>query len=60
VDVHLEQLAHAALEVECQGFAALVPQPVRDAVRLQRLETLVVEEGLQIALAGGVALETPP
>ena len=38
MDVDLEQLADPALQVEGQRLAPLVPQPVRDAVRLQRLE----------------------
>ncbi len=57
MDVHLEQLGSAALQVEGQGLAPLGPQPVSEPVGLQRLEPLEEQEGLQVALAGRVALE---
>ena len=57
MDVDLEQLRHAALQVEGQRLAALAPQPVRHAVGLQGQEALEEQERLHVALAGRVALE---
>jgi hypothetical protein len=44
VDVDPELAAHAVLEEQGQGLATLIPQPVRHAVRLQRVKALVVEK----------------
>ena len=57
MDVDTEKLRDAALKKQRHPFAVLVPEPVRDAKRFQRLKALVVEKGLQIGVAGRVALE---
>jgi hypothetical protein len=45
VDVDLEGLRHPALQVEGQRVAALRPEPVGDAVDLQRLKPLKNRKG---------------
>src|SRR5579863_3839233 len=50
MDVHLEKLGDAALQVEGHGLARAGPQRMGDAVRLQRQEALEEEERLHVAL----------
>ncbi len=57
VDVHLEQLRAAALQVEGERLAPVAPQEMGDAVGLDGEVALEEQERLQIALAGRVALE---
>ena len=56
VDVGLEDLRRPALQVEREIVPALPPQPVGQAVRLDGVEALEVEDRLDIAVAGGVAV----
>ncbi len=53
IDVDLEDLARAALEVEREILAAGVPQRMCEAVRLDGLEALEVEEGHDDAVGRG-------
>jgi hypothetical protein len=55
--VNRKQLGDAALQEQRHRLAALAPQPMGDAVTLQRMEAFVEEEGIDIGVAGGIALE---
>src|SRR3954469_16217570 len=57
VDVGLENLRGADLQVEREVTLTVVPKPVGQSVRLDRVEALEVEKGLGEALAGWVTLE---
>ena len=45
VNIHAEFGADSILEEQGQGLPALIPQPVRHAMRLQGVKTLVVQKG---------------
>ena len=55
VDVDAERLGDATLQVGGQAVSLAVPQPVGDAIGLQRVEAFVVEERLGVAAGGRVA-----
>src|SRR5690606_21130425 len=57
IDVDLEHLAGTALQVERKVAAAVQPQGIGEAVRLDRLVALEIEERVQRLVAGRVALE---
>ena len=57
VDVDGGKHREAALQVIGEVLAAHVPQAVRHAVSLDRLVALEIEQGIDIAVAGGVAVE---
>ncbi len=56
MDVEAEQRAGAALQVVGERVAALAPQPVRGAVRLQRVVALEPQERVEMGGAGGIAV----
>ena len=56
IDVGLEDLRRAALQVEREVAPPRVPQPVRQAVGLDGVEALEVEQRLDVALAGRIAV----
>jgi len=57
MDVGLEHLGRAALQIERKVPLSVAPEPMRQPVRLQRVEALEVEERLDETLAGRVAVE---
>ncbi len=56
MDVDGEEFGNAALQVERHRAAALVPQPMRNAVALQRMEAFEIEQRLDVGMAGGIAV----
>ena len=57
MDVALEHRRRAALQVIGEILAALVPEPVRQPMRLDGVEALVVEHRLDEAVGGRIAVE---
>src|ERR1035441_8445849 len=57
VDIGLKHLRGAALQVKRQVPLAVVPQPMRQAMRLDGMEALEIEERFKEALAGRIALD---
>ena len=55
MDVDPKCLRDAILEVRGQGMPPLLPQPVCDAVRLESVKTLVIQEWLRVAACRRVA-----
>ena len=55
MDVDSKCLRDAILEVRGQGIAPLPPQPVGDAVRLESVKALVIQEWLRVAACRGVS-----
>src|SRR5262245_54252826 len=56
IDVDGEAARALALQVEREVTPALLPKLMREAVRDQRVEALEVEQGLDVAAAGRVAV----
>jgi hypothetical protein len=56
VDVDGKDARALALQVEREVAAALLQQLVGKAVRDERMEALEVEQGLDVAAAGGIAV----
>ena len=56
VDIRLEHVGRAALQVEREVAATIVPEPVGQAMGLDRMETLEVEHRLHEPRAGRVAI----
>lgn len=56
MDVDGEHLGNAALDMACQMPAAHRPEPVGDAVSLQRIESLEIEEWRQHFRVAGIAI----
>jgi hypothetical protein len=57
VDVGLEDLGGAALQIESQVAPVPAPEPVRQPVGLQGVEALEVEHRLEQPVAGRIAVE---
>jgi hypothetical protein len=57
MDIGLKDLGRTALEIEREVALTIGPQPVIQAVGLDRVEALEIEKGLDEALARGIALE---
>jgi hypothetical protein len=57
VDVGLEDVRRPALQIEREVALAIGPEPMREPVGLQRVETLKIEEGFNEAFGGRVALD---
>ena len=57
MDIDGENAAGLALQVVGEIAPSLVPQFMREAVRDQRMEALEIEQRLDQAIAGGVAIE---
>ncbi len=57
VDVGLKDLGGSALQKEREIPLVATPQPVIESVRLDGMESLEIQKGLDQSLAGGVALE---
>ena len=55
MDVDAERLGDAILEVGGQAVSLVAPQPVGDAIGLERVKAFVVQERLGVAAGGGVA-----
>ncbi len=56
VDIHAEHSGGLALQVHGEVFPAELPQRVRKALGLKRVEALEVEERIDQAVAGGIAV----
>lgn len=56
VDVHREALAHLALQRDGERLPAALPEVVREAVRLERLVPLEVQDRLDVPLARRVSV----
>src|SRR3954454_24184216 len=56
IDVGLEHRGGAALEIIRKVLAALQPQPVREAMGLDGVKALEVEQGIDEARGGGIAI----
>ncbi|MGY4311762.1 hypothetical protein ACVWW1_001065 [Bradyrhizobium sp. JR3.5] len=56
IDVGLEHCRRAALQVEGKILAALLIEPVRETMGLQRVEALEVEQGIDEARGRGIAI----
>ena len=57
IDIDAEYRRRAALQVEREILPAALPQEVRQAVGLQRVEALEIEHGLDRARAGRIAID---
>src|SRR5215831_15355822 len=58
MDVGLEHSGGAALQIVSEISAVLVPEPVREPVRLNGVEALEIEHRLQKAIGRGIAIES--
>lgn len=56
IDVGLEHRRGAALQIEGKILAALLVQPVRETMGLQRMKALEVEQGIDEARGRGIAV----
>src|SRR5581483_11266467 len=57
IDVALENARGAALQIKREVLAAFAMQPVRQAMRLDGVEALVVEHGFDEAVGGWIAID---
>ena len=57
MDVALEHRRRAALQIEREILAALAPEPVRQPMRLDGVEALVIEHRLDEAVGGRIAVD---
>src|SRR6185437_16747390 len=57
IDIDLEDLARPALQVEREIMTAEMPERMGEAIGLDRLEALEIEQRLDRPVAGGIALE---
>ena len=56
IDVGLEHRGRTALQIGGEVLAALLEQPVRETMGLQRMKALEVEQGIDEAGGGGIAV----
>ena len=56
IDVDAEYRRRAALQIEREILAPLIPEKMREAMRLQRMKAFVIEHRLDIARGRGIAL----
>jgi len=57
VDVDLQEARGQALQIQGKVLAAGLPQRVRDAIGLERMKALEIEQGLDQAARGRVAFD---
>ena len=57
IDVGLEHRGGPALQIEREILAALLPDPVREAMRLDCVEAFEIEQRLHVAVRGRIAVD---
>ena len=57
MDVRAEDRRRPALQIKREILAAALPQAMREAMRLDRVEALEIKQRLDKARAGGIAVE---
>ena len=57
MDIGLENVGGSALQIESKVALPIMPEIVRQTMRLDGMETLEIQKRLDEALAGGIALD---